>query len=55
MNALKRFWNDEEGASMIEYAILLGIIAVASIATIGAIGTWVHGRFEALDTELQNQ
>ena len=33
---------DEEGATLVEYTILLSIIVVAVIATIGLVGTWVN-------------
>jgi pilus assembly protein Flp/PilA len=52
MNALKRFLRDEQGTETVEWAIIIGLIAVASIATIVSIGTWVSGKFTALDTSL---
>lgn len=54
VNALKRFWKDEEGAAMIEYAILIGLIAVGAITAIGLIGGWVQTQFETLQTSLAN-
>ncbi|MEN6439543.1 MAG: Flp family type IVb pilin [Syntrophobacter sp.] len=38
---LTRFIKDEEGVTMIEYAIIAALIAVISIATIGPLGTKV--------------
>jgi pilus assembly protein Flp/PilA len=43
---------DEEGAALIEYTVLLGILVVAVIATIIAVGTWVNGKWTALQTQL---
>jgi len=43
---------DEEGAALIEYTVLLGILLVAVIGTIVAVGTWVNGRWTALNTAL---
>jgi pilus assembly protein Flp/PilA len=34
-----------EGASLIEYTVLLGILLVAVIATIGAVGTWINNKW----------
>lgn len=48
----KRFHQDDDGAAMVEYSILIGIIAAASILAIMAIGLWVHGRFAGLCTNL---
>lgn len=53
MGQLKRFWNDEQGLETVEYAIILGLIVVATIGIISSIGTWVNGRFDAVNTELQ--
>ncbi|MBN9249067.1 MAG: pilin [Mesorhizobium sp. 61-13] len=48
MTMARQFRDDENGAAMVEYSILIGIIAVASIATIAAIGVWVTGSFSEL-------
>ena len=34
MELLKKFWNEEEGQDLIEYALLLGFITLAVITTI---------------------
>src|SRR6516225_1931320 len=38
LSALSRFRNDEDGAALIEYTVLLGILLVAVVATIGVVG-----------------
>lgn len=48
MTVAKRFHHEQDGAAMVEYSILIGIIAAASIATIAAIGVWVGGQFTNL-------
>jgi pilus assembly protein Flp/PilA len=47
-----RFHADEDGAAMIEYTILIGIISVATITAVLAVGTWVSTQWGALDTKL---
>ncbi len=44
---------EEDGAAFIEYTVLLGVILVASIATVGLVGTWAAGRWTALNTAVQ--
>ena len=44
------FKRDEEGAALIEYTVLLGILVVAVIAIIAAVGTWISGQWTALNT-----
>ncbi len=43
LGALKKFGKDEEGAALIEYTVLLGILLVAVIITIVSVGTWIVG------------
>ncbi len=52
MKALRRFLKDEQGTETVEWAIIIGLIAVASIGFIIAIGTWVSGKFGTLNTAL---
>lgn len=52
MAMTRQFRDDENGAAMVEYSILLGIIAAASIAAIIAIGGWVSGQFTSLCSTL---
>lgn len=49
---MKRFLKDEQGTETVEWAILIGLIAVAAIAAIINIGLWVAGKFNDLDTAL---
>ena len=37
MELTKALWNDEQGASMAEYAMLLALIAVATIGAVTAL------------------
>jgi pilus assembly protein Flp/PilA len=43
MNALiqgvKNFWNDEEGATAVEYGLMVALIAAAIITAVTLIGT----------------
>ncbi|RUV20368.1 MAG: Flp family type IVb pilin [Mesorhizobium sp.] len=48
MNLAKAFRDEESGAAMVEYSILVGIIAGAAILIIVGIGLWVNGRFTGL-------
>jgi pilus assembly protein Flp/PilA len=48
MTMARRFREDEDGAAMVEYSILVGVIAAASILAILAIGGWASARFGGL-------
>ena len=43
---------DEEGASLIEYTVLVGIVTVAVIATIVLVGGWITGQWTSLSGAL---
>jgi len=48
----KKFQKDEDGAALIEYTVLLGILVVAVIGIIIAVGGWVNTKWAALNTAL---
>jgi pilus assembly protein Flp/PilA len=52
LQVLKQLVKDEEGAALIEYTVLLGILVVAVIVTIVAVGNWVNGKWTALQVQL---
>jgi pilus assembly protein Flp/PilA len=52
LTVLNEFKNDEDGAALIEYTVLLGLMLVAVVATITLVGTWVSGRWTALNAGL---
>ena len=39
MTSIVRFLTDEEGATMAEYALMLGLITVAIVTVVTALGT----------------
>ncbi len=49
-----RFFKDESGASLVEYGMLLALIAVVCIAAVTALGEEVEGIFTAITGALQN-
>ena len=49
---MNRLRQDEEGAALVEYTVLLGIMLVAVITTIGLVGGWMSSKWTALWTAL---
>lgn len=45
-NIIKRFIKEESGATMVEYAILVALIAVAVIVTVSLLGTKINQTFQ---------
>ncbi|MCK5683450.1 Flp family type IVb pilin [bacterium] len=42
---LKRLFVNEEGQGLVEYGLILGLIAIVAIAALSAMGTSVKGIF----------
>jgi pilus assembly protein Flp/PilA len=40
-----KLWNDESGATMVEYGLMVALIAVVCIAAVSLLGTKVRGNF----------
>jgi Flp pilus assembly pilin Flp len=48
-NKLSRVIRDEAGGEVLEYALIAGLIVIAAIAVIGAVGTKVLARWTSLN------
>ena len=46
--AIKRFWNDEEGATAIEYGLIAGLISVAIVAVLASLGGELEDTFDKI-------
>jgi len=44
--------SDEDGASLIEYTVLLAILLVAVIAVIAGVGQWISTQWASLSTAI---
>ena len=53
LNHIRRFIREDEGATMVEYALMVALIAVVSIAVVAALGTGVWNAFDQTNTEIQ--
>lgn len=54
MKKLIRFFKDEEGATAVEYAIMVALIAVVVIAMVATIGQQANNAFTTVSSELAN-
>jgi Flp pilus assembly pilin Flp len=51
-DTLSRLASDEDGGEVMEYVLILGLIIVAAIAIIGAVGTKVVARWTSVNSTL---
>jgi pilus assembly protein Flp/PilA len=49
---LKKFINDESGATAIEYGLIAGLIAVVIITAVTSIGTSLNAKFTTISNSL---
>jgi len=50
MSLIRRFVKEEDGAETVEYALVLGLMALAAVVGIGAAGTAVNAWWNKLAT-----
>jgi pilus assembly protein Flp/PilA len=49
---LRNFWNDQSGATAIEYGLIAALIAVVIITAVTAVGTKLSTTFTNVSTAL---
>ena len=49
---LKKVLQDEQGGEVLEYALIAGLIVVAAIAVITAVGGKVLARWQSMDSSM---
>jgi pilus assembly protein Flp/PilA len=49
---LRKFWNDEKGATAIEYGLIAAGISVAIIATVAGLGSKLNSTFTSVSNAL---
>jgi pilus assembly protein Flp/PilA len=52
-NLIKRFADDESGATAIEYGLIAGLISIVVIATLGPVGEALTDVFGAISGALE--
>ncbi len=52
-NVMKSLLSDERGTETVEWGLMAGLIVGGLVLTVAAIGSWVKGRFDDLNTDLR--
>jgi pilus assembly protein Flp/PilA len=52
VSLVKRFAREEKGASLVEYAVLVGLVTAAIVTTIGLLGDEINTAFTNVETRL---
>jgi pilus assembly protein Flp/PilA len=51
---IMKFLRDEDGLTMVEYAVAGGLITLGAVLAFGALGTAVSGKIQAIATTVEN-
>ena len=49
---LRSFIQDESGQNLIEYALVAGLVGLAAVTTMGALGTGISNAFSKVSSQL---
>ena len=52
LTQLKKLWKDEEGATAVEYGLMVAAIAAVIVTVVFSIGTKVNNAFTTVDKAL---
>ncbi|MDX1541338.1 MAG: Flp family type IVb pilin [Geminicoccaceae bacterium] len=52
MSTIRKLWQDESGATAIEYGLIAALVAVAIITVLGTLSDSLNATFNAISTEL---
>ena len=53
-NIMNRFFREEEGQGLVEYALIIGLIAIVAIAALTSAGSSVGGMFNNISDKLNS-
>jgi pilus assembly protein Flp/PilA len=53
-NLVMRLWKEEDGQDLVEYALLVALIALAAITGMGSLATAINNEFITLGQSMTN-
>ena len=51
-NLIKRLWQDEEGQDLVEYALVVALIAFGAVAAMKGLSTEINTAFNVISSDL---
>lgn len=54
MDGILQFWKEEDGATAVEYGVLVALIIAAVVIVIAALGQRIKNGFESVNAALKN-
>ncbi len=53
MRSIERFLGEENGATAVEYAVMLGLVLLSALAAIGVVGAETSNLWGDIDSDMQ--
>lgn len=53
ISLLRKLWSDESGQAMVEYGVIIAVIAVAAVALLAIFWQEMQTMFQGIQTDLQ--
>ena len=53
-DAVKKFFVEESGATMVEYGLIVALISLAAIVALAGVGGAVNTNYETVKTQLES-
>jgi pilus assembly protein Flp/PilA len=50
---IEKFIQEESGATMVEYGIMIALVAAIAVGTVAILGHYVNGAFTSVNSSLQ--
>jgi pilus assembly protein Flp/PilA len=54
MTLVGKFWIDRKGATLIEYALIAGLLSIAAVIVLGTIGSQLRTMYSGITTQVSN-
>ena len=48
----KRFFRDDNGLEVVEYGIIMGVVVVATLLALTALGLWANQQYTTVNTKV---
>ena len=55
MNLINRLWKNEEGQDLVEYALLVALVALGATAAMSSLATSISTAFSTVGSKLNSQ
>ena len=54
MTVVGKFWGDRRGATLIEYALIAGLLSIAAVVILGAMGSQLRAMYADVSTKVSS-